>query len=680
MTRICWWLVDRLSLLLARDERDAVRGDFAELTVSGWRALWEVLGLVTRRHAALWTHVRPWLVLLGLAAPLSMVLSLLARWYADGAAVHAFMYVDNWTWGVLESQGARRDLARVIAALTLDCVALLSWSWTTGFAMGSLARRTVWINAAVFAFVLLIEFLAVTPTHHAGHAAVFEQTSYSTVLPLVLRAVVVLAPLLWGAHQGARRGALGLLSTMLIAIVIATLTMRESRSLAFAGTFGWWRLQPGWQVQLLQAVLLLPVGYMLAATAWRRRSRAKPRWLFVAGALLAGCTAISAAQRTPTDYPQWRGRNRDGAASAFVEPGSWPDKLRLRWKVDVGEGYATPLVVGKRVYVFARRDGGEGLIALDAETGSEQWRTSYVAPYTPSRPAAAHGAGPKATPLFHEGKLFTLGVSGIVAAFEAANGALLWRTEAPTEAPWFGAASSAVGDDGVIVVNPGNYGALTAFDSRTGAVKWTAGAGGSFASPLIATFDGVRQVVSITQASVIGVSVKDGELLWEYKWPGGGVGGPSPVLYGDTIIVSALNQGVAAFKPSRSGNAWRTTAVWETKDVSMYVSNPVVIGDTLFGLSHRSSGQFFALDAPTGKVLWLGEPREAANTAIVKAGDLLFLLNDDAELIVARGSRTRFEPLKRYSVADSATWAQPAISGKRLFIRDVSSIALWTLD
>ena len=87
----------------------------------------------------------------------------------------------------------------------------------------------------------------------------------------------------------------------------------------------------------------------------------------------------------------------------------------------------------------------------------------------------------------------------------------------------------------------------------------------------------------------------------------------------------------------------------------MYVSNPVVIGDTLFGLSHRASGQYFALDARTGKILWLGEPRQATNTAVVKAGSLLFLLNDDAELIVARSSQAGFEPLRRYRVADSAT-------------------------
>jgi hypothetical protein len=271
MTRICWWLVDRLSLLLAGHERDAVRGDFAELNVSGGRALWEVLGLVLRRQAALWTHVRPWLALLGLAVPLSLVLGLLSRWYTDRVAIHAFLYVNNWTWGVLESPGGRGDLARVSAAVTLNCLALFSWSWTAGFVIGALARRTMWVHAAVFALVLFVEFLAVEQPHHAGHAAVFELRFYSTIFPLLVRAVLMVAPLLWGAHQGARRGALGPLPTLLVAGVIAALTARDTRSFMFAGMSGWWRLQAGWQVHLLQAAVLLPVVYMLAA-AWPYRS------------------------------------------------------------------------------------------------------------------------------------------------------------------------------------------------------------------------------------------------------------------------------------------------------------------------------------------------------------------------------------------------------------------------
>ncbi len=237
-------------------------------------------------------------------------------------------------------------------------------------------------------------------------------------------------------------------------------------------------------------------------------------------------------------------------------------------------------------------------------------------------------------------------------------------------------------EQGLVIVHPGNYGPLTAFDAKTGAIRWTAGSGGFFASPLAVTLDGTRQIVTMTLKSVIGVAPADGALLWEQPFEGGG-GGPMPVVYGGTIIASALNSGVIAFTPARRDGKWTTAMAWETTDVGMYVSNPVMIGDALFGLSHRSSGQFFALDAKSGKVLWLGPPREAANTAIAKAGDLLFLLNDDAELIVARGNAggpAAITPLKRYTVADSATWAQPAISGNRLFIKDVSSLALWTID
>jgi len=123
-----------------------------------------------------------------------------------------------------------------------------------------------------------------------------------------------------------------------------------------------------------------------------------------------------------------------------------------------------------------------------------------------------------------------------------------------------------------------------------------------------------------------------------------------------------------------------TETLWQTSDVTFYLSNPVVVGDILFGLSQRDRGQYFAIDAKTGKVLWLGPPRQATNTAVVKADGLLFLLNDNAELIVARASQVALEPLKRYTVAESATWAQPTLSGKRIFVKDVSSLTLWTVD
>jgi outer membrane protein assembly factor BamB len=110
------------------------------------------------------------------------------------------------------------------------------------------------------------------------------------------------------------------------------------------------------------------------------------------------------------------------------------------------------------------------------------------------------------------------------------------------------------------------------------------------------------------------------------------------------------------------------------------MSTGVVIGNSLYGFSHRNAGQFFAIDANTGQTLWLTEPRQAENAAIVRAGDLWFALDTLAELKVIRANPKQFDMVKRYTVATSSTWAQPVFSGQRLFIKDLSAISLWTVN
>ena len=400
---------------------------------------------------------------------------------------------------------------------------------------------------------------------------------------------------------------------------------------------------------------------------------------------LAVCgLAPAVAQRANTDWPQWRGANRDGLA-VFTAPASWPERLTQRWKVEVGLGYAAPITVGDRVYAFSRQDDNEVMRALDASTGKTIWETKYVATFKPN-PAATrtHGTGPKSTPTFADGRLYTLGMSGMVTAFDAAAGKLLWQKPAPAVEPLYHTAMSPLVDRGLAIVHVGghNNGALTAFDARTGEVRWSwNGDGPAYGSPVVAELGGTRQVVTFTQDNLVGVSAATGELLWKRPYAVRATrNAVTPILHGQTLIISGLGMPVTAFRMIKRGEQWTSETVWENNDVTMDMSTGVVVGSSLFGFSPRNSGQFFGVDATTGQTLWLSEGRQGENAAVVRSGDLWFALEADAELIVARGNPKQFEILRRYTVADSATWAQPVLSGQRVFVKDVNSITLWALN
>jgi outer membrane protein assembly factor BamB len=405
----------------------------------------------------------------------------------------------------------------------------------------------------------------------------------------------------------------------------------------------------------------------------------------VAAALLVSALAAHLdAQNGPADWPQWRGPNRDGVISSFTEPKPWPEKLTRKWKMEVGLGYATPVVIGNRVYMFARQGDEEVLGALDADTGKVLWRATYPAAFTISPAAARHEKGPKATPTFADGKLFTLGMTGIVSAFDAATGKRLWQTPPSQPGPLYHTSMSPLIDRGLAIVHVGSHGrgALTAFDVNTGAVKWRwDGDGPGYGSPIVAEFDGTRQIITFTQDNLVGVSASTGALLWKRRFETNYTQNCiTPVLYGQTVIVSGLDKGVTAFKLVKANGQWNPVNVWENTEVSMYMTNGVIVHDAFVALSHKNSGQFFALDAKTGKTVWKSAPRQATNAAISSAGDLLFILKDDAELLIARSGAKGLETVKTYAVADSATWSAPAVSGRRLFVKDVASLTLWTMD
>jgi len=326
------------------------------------------------------------------------------------------------------------------------------------------------------------------------------------------------------------------------------------------------------------------------------------------------------------------------------------------------------------------------MMGIDADSGKVLWETGHAAVFTPMSAAAPHGAGPKSTPVFFNGRLYSLGMTGIVTAYDAASGKQLWQKPGSAAVPMYTSHSfSPIVNGQNVIFHLGGHdeGAITAFDMNTGDVQWTwRGDGPGYGSPVVAEFGGTRQIVTITQGKLVGIDVANGTLLWERAFVSPNfTNSTTPIVAGDLLVVSSGNgPPTSAYRITKKGTQWVVDTAWENPDVPMRLSDAVLAGDVLFGISTRNAGQYFGVDVKTGKTLWTSEGRQAAHAAIARSGDLVFSMEEDGELIVARNSRTAFEPLHRYKVSDAATWAQPSYSGNRVFVKDVSTLALWTLN
>ncbi len=396
---------------------------------------------------------------------------------------------------------------------------------------------------------------------------------------------------------------------------------------------------------------------------------------------LLGLTAPLAGQ----DFPQWRGPQRDGRVSSFDIPQTWPARLTRVWSIDVGLGHASPIVVGDRVWLFAREDGDEVLGSYELATGRAASRAGYPAPYQMHEAAVDHGPGPKSTPVSAGGMVVTLGISGILSGHSAEGGSRAWQRRFDdafeSTSPTYGAAMSPLVEDGRVIAHVGGSGdgALGAFDLATGKTIWMwRGDGPGYASPIVADVDGVRQVITQSEQHVIGVDFETGSELWKIplKTPYS-QNSVTSVVAGDRLYYSGLDQGLHAVRLSRAAGSWGAEPIWSLRDVSLYMSSPVLDDGVLFGLSHLRKGQLFAVDAATGKVTWKSPGRQAENAAVLWVGGAWLVLTDAGELEVLERQGDRFVTLASYDVADTPTWAHPALSGDLILVKARSSLSAW---
>lgn len=378
------------------------------------------------------------------------------------------------------------------------------------------------------------------------------------------------------------------------------------------------------------------------------------------------------------DWPRFRGAGGDGHIADFRAPATWPGELKLRWRVPIGQGHASPIVVGDRVFTLTSGDREELIRCLSLATGAEQWSGRYAADPKLDGAVGPYGRSPRATPAAAGGRLFTLGAGGVLSALDAASGRLLWREtfvgKFPSAFPAFGAAASPLLHDEhcIALVGGKDAGALVAYDVTSGKVAWQlACEGPGYASPVILKLNGVETIVVQTQAHVIGVSLtgsKRWSIPFETAYQQNIV---TAVAHRDHLIFSGYNQPLQAWQIAGP----EPVRAWQNPAHPIYMSSPVVKGDLVFGMSQRQAGQIFCVDARSGRTLWTSGGRAGKNVSLQVAGDLLVLLNDSGTLTFARAAADRYAVEKEYKLAERGAFAHPVLARDCVLIKDDQHLA-----
>lgn len=380
------------------------------------------------------------------------------------------------------------------------------------------------------------------------------------------------------------------------------------------------------------------------------------------------------------DWPQWRGPNRDNKVTGFAIPKEWPKELTKKWKVNVGVGESSPVLVGNKLYVFGRKGGDEVIQCLDAATGKELWKEGY-ATQPAAGPAAKH-PGPRSTPAVGEGKICTFGVRGVLSCLDADKGKLLWTKETKAWPKFFTSASPLI-VDGLCIIYLGNdkKGELTAYDQTTGAEKWKwTGPGAPYGSPELLTANGIKQIVTLTANSVVGVSLDGGKLLWTVPFATGyNDTTGTPIVDGDTVYCFGQSVGCLALKIEKKGDGFAARELWKKSQTTHRYNTPVLREGLLYGMTPIR--EFFCIDARTGETLWTDKNKRGECGTVLNVGPVLVGLTSDSELLVFQPSEKGYKEIAKYPVSDAPTWAYPILAGNRIYVRDKGgSLTLLTIN
>jgi outer membrane protein assembly factor BamB len=391
---------------------------------------------------------------------------------------------------------------------------------------------------------------------------------------------------------------------------------------------------------------------------------------------------LAAGPAAAADWPQWLGPRRDNSTPETVA--AWKEAPRVLWRQPVGEGNGSPVVAGGRVFVHGKVKGQdkEEVVAYDASGGRELWRAAYPR----AKFNSFYGNGPRATPAVADGRLYTFGITGVLTCFDAATGKQLWQADTLKDLGaknlFFGMSCSPLVEGDFVLENVGAKGAsVVAFDRLKGTVAWKAlDDKASYSSPIAFGTGKERQAVFLTGDGVVSLSPADGSLFWRFPLKDALLeSSTTPVRAGDTLVASSITYGSAGLQLETKDGKPSYKEEWKDKSLTCYFSTPVAAGPGLLymvtgsnplAIKSNPTATLHCVEAATGKSLWKKERIGKYHAALLRTGDGKLLLLDDAgELALLSPDPKGYRELARSKVC-GPTWAHPALSDGRLYVRD----------
>jgi outer membrane protein assembly factor BamB len=374
-----------------------------------------------------------------------------------------------------------------------------------------------------------------------------------------------------------------------------------------------------------------------------------------------------------TDYPQFLGRGRDGVAHGVRLNRDWktqpPKEL---WRKSIGLGWSAFAIVGEYAITQEQREDKELVVCYELKTGKVRWTHAHDVRFHDKQ----GGDGPRATPTIVDGRVYTLGGTGILDCIDGATGKNLWTHDTLAENNltnliWGKSCSPLVFDDKVIVTGGREKrDSLLAYDRASGKPLWKVGDDdASYASATLATLDGKKQILSVNAHSVTGHDPADGKVLWNFPWRGDMAKASQPVpLPGDRVFVSAgYNVGCVMLQIARgSDGQWSAEPKWVSRNkMCTQFSNVLIAHNCAFGLDCR---ELACIDLETGERKWKGKTYNFGQILLV--GDVIVVQAENGDVALVEANPDAFKEVARMPVLKDMTWNNPVLSGSYLLVRN----------